>query len=79
MSDAPFDPYEELANGTLSRGPREGGQQHKRQRRILAREFTHCANPACGIELDWQTPGLPHSGVKDHVVPKAAGGSLATA
>jgi len=51
MSDAPFDPYEELANGTLSRGPREGGQQHKRQRRILAREFTHCANPACGIEL----------------------------
>ena len=56
---------------------RGGGTQRLRQRRIIASRYTHCANPACGVELDWNTPGLPHSGEVDHVEPVSRGGSIA--
>jgi 5-methylcytosine-specific restriction endonuclease McrA len=61
-----------------SRYYRGGGTQRARQRKYLARRYPNCANPGCGVELDWETPGLPHSGEADHIVPVSLGGSLAT-
>jgi 5-methylcytosine-specific restriction endonuclease McrA len=57
---------------------RGGNTQRLRQRRHIASQYTHCANPACAVELDWNTPGLPHSGEVDHIEPVSLGGSLAT-